>query len=139
MCRLSRHAPQPECRLLENHEFSDCTSYYCGAGRKTSLERRFSADRGAINALLLSAAGGSRLLCSANATPVPLKNRLLSGFSLIRCFSAAQALEKRKSGVTAAKKFFRFINRLIIFRCRGRRALPCRDRHASRSPARSIR
>jgi len=69
------------------------------------LERRFSASRGAINALLLSAAGGSRLLCSANATPVSLKNRLLSGFSLIRCFSAAQALEKRKSGVTAAKKF----------------------------------
>jgi hypothetical protein len=32
----------------------------------------------------------------ANTTPVPLKNRLFSGFSLIMCFSAAHVSGKTK-------------------------------------------
>jgi len=43
----------------------------------------------------------------ANTTPVPLKNRLFSDFSLTRCFSAAQAWEKRKMRRYRRKKIFR--------------------------------
>ena len=39
----------------------------------------------------------------ANTTPVPLKNRCLGGFSLIRCFFAAHVGGKTKCGVCAAK------------------------------------
>ncbi len=39
----------------------------------------------------------------ANTTPVPLKNRLLSGFSLTMCFPPHMSAEKRKCGVNAAK------------------------------------
>ena len=50
------------------------------------------------NKLFYPATGGNRLLSSANTTPVPLKNRLLSGFSLTRCFFDAPVAEKTKCG-----------------------------------------
>ena len=39
----------------------------------------------------------------ANTTPVPLKNRFISVFSLIMCFFAAPVSEKTKCGLKAAK------------------------------------
>ncbi len=43
----------------------------------------------------------------ANTTPVPLKNRQISGFSLTKCFSAARVSGKTKCGVNAATKLNR--------------------------------
>ena len=50
------------------------------------------------NKLFYSATGGNRLLSSANTTPVPLKTRLLSGFSLTRSFFDAPVAGKTKFG-----------------------------------------
>ena len=49
----------------------------------------------------------------ANTTPVPLKTRLLSGFSLTRCFSDAPVAGKTECGFSPHKKLnYRFIDRL---------------------------
>ena len=64
------------------------------------------------NKLFYSATGGNRLLSSANTTPVPLKNRLPSGFSLTRCFSAAPVAGKQNAAIRRKKSNFRFIDRL---------------------------
>ena len=55
------------------------------------------------NKLFYSATGGNRLLSSANTTPVPLKTRLLSGFSLTRSFFDAPVAGKTKSGSSPLK------------------------------------
>ena len=68
-----------------------------------------------------------------------LEKPLIKWFFTYKVFFRRAGIGKTKKRRYRRKKNFRFINRLIIFRCRGRRALPCRDRHASRSPARSIR
>ena len=49
----------------------------------------------------------------ANTTPVSLKTRLLSGFSLTRCFSDAPVAGKTECGFSPHKKLnYRFIDRL---------------------------
>ena len=74
--------------------------------RKYSLGARIFFDRGAITPSFSPPQAAVGCYAPWVFTPVLLKNSFSSYFSLTRCFSAAQAWEKRRCGVNAAKTKF---------------------------------